>query len=60
MKVEGTLFWSSNVVYSGTVDTANDTPGEIEVRENRSEPSNTKNEDMIRNVKMAERGADND
>lgn len=60
VKVEGTLFWSSNVVYSGTVDTANDTPGEIEVRENRSEPSNTQNEDMIRNVKMTERGADND
>lgn len=58
--LEGTLFWSSNVVYSGSVDTGLDVPGEVEVREECSEPDNTENEDMIRNVKMAERGADND
>lgn len=56
VKLEGTLFWSSNVVYSGTVDTQNDAPGEIDVREERSEPDNTDNEDMIQNVKMTETG----
>lgn len=56
VKLEGTIFWSSNVVYSGTVDTQNDAPGEIDVREERSEPDNTDNEDMIQNVKMTETG----
>lgn len=52
VKLEGTLFWSSNVLYSGTVDTQNDNSGEIEVSEERSEPDNTENEEMIQNVKM--------
>lgn len=52
VKLEGTLFWSSNVLYSGTVDTQNDKSGEIEVIEERSEPDNTENEEMIQNVKM--------
>lgn len=52
VKLEGTLFWSSNVLYSGTVDTQNDKSGEIEVIEERSKPDNTENEEMIQNVKM--------
>lgn len=55
LKMEGTLFWSSNVLYSGTVDTAQDKPGDIEVQIVRSEPDNTENEDMISNVKITER-----
>lgn len=56
VKLEGTLFWSSNVVYSGTIDIENDEPGEIDVQEKRSEPGNVDNEGMIRNVTMIEKG----
>lgn len=52
VKLEGTLFWSSSVVYTGIVDIQNDKSGEIEVIEERSEPDNTENEEMIQNVKM--------
>lgn len=51
IKVEGTLYWSGNVVYTGLFDTEH--PDEkISVSEERSEPDNHTNEMMITNVKM--------
>ena len=50
IRVEGTLYWQSNVVYTGSFDTEN--PGKTEVSEERSEPDNHANEAMITNVKM--------
>lgn len=52
IKVEGTLYWSSNVVYSGTIDTANGHPGKLSIKKKRSKPHDTDNATMIRNVKM--------
>ena len=51
VKLEGTLYAGSNVVYIGTVDLA--APGAIEVKMERSEPSNNKNATMLQNVKMS-------
>lgn len=53
IKLEGTLYWKSNVVYSGVVDTAKNTSGKITVRRKRSEPENSDNDTMIQNVKMS-------
>ena len=50
VKLEGTLYAGSNMVYTGTVDLA--TPGTIEVKMERSEPANNKNATMLQNVKM--------
>lgn len=50
--LEGTLFWSSNVVYSSEIDLAKGSPGELEISMVRSEPDNHDNETMIQNVKM--------
>ena len=50
IKLEGTLYAGSNVVYTGTVDLA--TPSAIEVKMERSEPANNKNATMIQNVRM--------
>ncbi|MQM73311.1 MAG: DUF2271 domain-containing protein [Eubacteriaceae bacterium] len=55
VKVEGTLYWGSNVVYSGTVDTGKAQNGAITVQKKRSEPNNTRNADMIQHVKMTVR-----
>jgi hypothetical protein len=55
VKVEGTLYWSSNVVYSGTIDTGKAQNGAITVQKKRSEPNNTRNADMIQHVKMTVR-----
>ena len=51
VKLEGTLYAGSNVVYIGTVDLA--APGAIEVKMERSEPSNNKNATMLQNVKTS-------
>lgn len=53
IKLEGTLFQGSNVVYTGAVDTGKATAGLIEVVLKRSEPDNTKNATMLQNVKMS-------
>ena len=53
IKLEGTLYAGSNVVYAGTVDTGKATPGPIEVVLERSEPATTKNETMLQNVQMS-------
>ncbi len=50
IKLEGTLYAGSNVVYTGTVDLS--VPGTIEVKMERSEPANNKNATMIQNVRM--------
>lgn len=52
VRLEATLYWSSNVLYSGTIDTGSGQPGENEVTEDRSEPGTPDNETMIANVKM--------
>lgn len=50
--LEGTLYQGSNVLYIGTVDLDKLTPGELEVKMERSEPANNKNATMLQNVKM--------
>ena len=51
IKLEGTFYGASNVVYTGTVDLA--TPSAIEVKMERSEPANSKNATMLQNVRMS-------
>lgn len=53
--LEGTLFWSSNVLYSGDIDLLNDQPGEVKVQEDRSEADNSKNASMIQDVVITEK-----
>ena len=52
VRLEATLLWSSNVLFTGEIDLPGDAPGEIDVRIDRSEPENTENENMIQNVRM--------
>jgi rhodanese-related sulfurtransferase len=52
VKLEGTLFWSSNVVYTGAFSTEETKNLDLDVLTNRSEPDNTDNENMIQNVRM--------
>ena len=51
VKLEGTLFWESNVLYSAVFDTAT-AEKELEITELRSEQDNPENEGMIQNVRM--------
>lgn len=51
VKLEGTLFWESNVLYSAVLDTAAE-EDELEITEVRSDPDNPENEEMIQNVRM--------
>lgn len=52
VRLEGTLYWSSNVLYTGAVNLKEADSGEIEVVIERSEPENADNESMIENVRM--------
>lgn len=52
IKVEGTLYWKSNVLYSAQVDLSGGALKVGEIQQNRSEPANTKNENMILNVRI--------
>lgn len=52
IKLEGTLYWKSNVVYSATVDTRSSKAGKLKVTSKRSKPHDTDNENMIRHVRM--------
>lgn len=52
VKLEGTLFWSSNVVYTGVFSVEEAGEGELELLTERSEPDNKDNENMIQNVRM--------
>ena len=51
--LEGTLFWESNVLFSAVIDTGRTEPGDLPVEMLRSEPDNSENENMIRNVRIA-------
>ena len=52
IKIEGTLYWSSNVLYTVEIDTENTAEGELEYEEIRSEPETKENADMITNLKI--------
>ena len=52
VKVEGTLYWSSNALYTAQIDTTKAISGNIEVLETRSEPDNGENQTMLGNVKV--------
>lgn len=52
IRLEGTLYWSSNVLYTGMIDLNDTAPGELEIKTERSEPDNTDNEAMLQNVRM--------
>lgn len=52
IKVEGTLYWQSNVLYSAQVDLSDGTLKVGEINQSRSEQANTKNENMILNVRI--------
>jgi len=52
IRLEGTLFWTSNVLYTGILDLMENGSGEIEITMERSEPENINNEMMIQNVRM--------
>ncbi|MBQ7186198.1 MAG: DUF2271 domain-containing protein [Ruminococcus sp.] len=52
VKVEGTLYWESNILFSSQVDIGSPISGELAVTENRSEPDTQENADMIDNVRI--------
>ena len=47
IKLEATLYQGSNVIYTGAVDSDNPTQGELEVKIERSEPTNNKNASIL-------------
>jgi len=52
INLEGTLYWSSNILFTGEIDLPGVSPGEIDVQTNRSEPDHSENDNMIQNVRM--------
>ena len=52
IKLEGTLYWSSNVLYMGEIVLPGTVSGELDIQIERSEPENTENVNMIQNVRM--------
>ena len=52
IRLEGTLFWDSNVLYTAEIDLTKAFPGELEAQTERSQPDNHDNETMIQNVAM--------
>ena len=50
--LEGTLYWSSNILYTAELDTREAADGALSVTSERSEPENPENEDMLQNVTM--------
>ncbi|MBQ6660949.1 MAG: DUF2271 domain-containing protein [Lachnospiraceae bacterium] len=50
VKVEGTLYWESNILFSSQVDIGSPISGDLAVTEIRSEPDTQENADMIDNV----------
>ena len=51
--LEGTLYWESNVLFSAVIETQATEPGELSVEMLRSEPDNSENENMLKNVRIA-------
>ena len=52
VNLEGTLYWESNVLFSAVIDTQATEPGELQVEILRSEPDNSENENMLKNVRI--------
>lgn len=52
LKVEGSLYWESNILYSAQIDLSSPDGAEIAVREIRSEPQNSQNDNMLQNVRF--------
>jgi len=52
VKVEGTLYWESNILFSSQVDIGSPISGDYEVTAIRSEPDTQENMDMIDNVRI--------
>lgn len=50
--LEGTLYWESNVLFSVVIDMQTAEPGELPVEMLRSEPENSENENMLKNVRI--------
>ena len=50
--LEITLYWTSNVLYTAQINTADPISGDLEFTETRSEPDNAQNAEMIQNVKF--------
>ena len=53
VRVEGTLYWESNILFTARIDTADFTPGEQNVSVERSQPDVTENETMLQNVRVS-------
>lgn len=53
IKLEGTLYWSSNILFEGEINIPGTDAGELDIQIERSEPKNTENENMIQNVRIA-------
>ena len=53
LKLEGTLYWTSNVVYTAKIDLTELSEGNLDFTEIRSEPDTSENANMIENVSIA-------
>ena len=53
LKLEGTLYWTSNVVYTAKIDLTELSEGNLDFTEIRSEPDTSENSNMIENVRIS-------
>ena len=53
IRIEGTLYWESSVLYTAELNTVDPAGGEMPVTVMRSEPNNADNEAMIENVRVS-------
>ena len=52
IRLEGTLFWESAVLYTAEIRTGEEVPGSLQIEMERNHPDNHENETMIENVTM--------
>ena len=52
IRLEGTLFWESAVLYTAEIKTGEEVPGSLQIEMERNQPDNHENETMIENVTM--------
>ena len=52
IRLEGTLFWESAVLYTAEIRTGEEVPGSFQIEMERNQPDNHENETMIENVTM--------
>ena len=52
IRLEGTLFWESAVLYTAEIKTGEEVPGSLQIEMERNRPDNHENETMIENVTM--------